>query len=343
MKIWIDILNPSQVHFFKNILPELKNNKLQLTSANFLETTQLLQNFKIKNNIIGDHPPKKGLYKNIKMLERLLKLSFRVKYFDISLSFQNIYVPMITNIRKKKNITLLDNTLPFYFFRDYKRIFKKIINFNYIIIPDAIPFEHIKNFITNSTKIYRFKGYKENISVSNYVPNENFLKQIPFNEYVVVRPEALFAAYVMNKQTIVPKLVASLSEEGYNVIYLPRSYEDLKYVKEIKVYIPKKPLNGLDLCWFSQAVLTGSGTFAREAACLGVPAVSFFPEKLLSVDKQLINERKLFHSRNIEEILEYINKFKSKNRYKSFEFSRVNSTKIKNQVIKLINEILNDI
>jgi len=342
MQIWIDILSPSQVHFFNSLIHEFKNNKLMLTSANFVETIQLLKNYNIKTNIIGGIPTSRGIYKNIKILERLLYLYIRVKNFDVSLSFQNIYAPIITTKRKKKNITILDNDLPFIVLPKYSSILESFLEFNYLIIPDVIPFENIKNFVNDSTKIYQFKGYKENIYVSNYIPDKNFMYKIPYNEYVVVRPEALFAAYVKSKRSIVTELVSLLLKEGFNVIYLPRSHEDTKFVTGKNVYIPKEPLNGLDLCWFSQAVLTGSGTLAREAACLGVPAISFFPEKLLSVDKQLIQEGKIFHSRNIEEILEHINKFKNKREY-NLSLVKNKSIKIKNYVVNLINEILNDI
>jgi len=332
MRIWIDIITPSQVHLFRTLIPELKNNQLLITSTQFAETTQLLKNFNMNSYIIGSHITSKGLYKNIKILWRLINLFFKVQSFDISLSFQNFYVPIITKMRMKKNITLLDNDIPSF---DFKTILKFS---DYIIIPEAIPLKKINKFIKNSTKIYRFQGYKENIYISNYTPDKNFLNQIPFREYVVVRPEALFAIYIKNKQSIVPKLISLLVEKKFNVIYLPRTQEDLKFVAEKSVYIPEKTLNGLDLCWYSQAVLTGSGTLAREAACMGVPAVSFFPEKLLSVDEELVKEGKIFHSRNVEEIVDYISKFKNK---KISFFNK--SKRIKSEVVNLINEILNEI
>ena len=101
--------------------------------------------------------------------------------------------------------------------------------------------------------------------------------------------------------------------------------------------IPKKALNGLDLCWYSDAVLTGSGTFAREAACMGTPAVSFFPGKrLLSVDQELINEGKIFHSRDVDEIMEYISSQPKKNKKPNLEQSK----KVKKEVVDITKEII---
>lgn len=330
MRIWIDIVTPSQVQLFKVLIPELRKRISCITSTRFAETTQLLHNFGIKSDIIGSHPTRKDLYKYIKVMERLMVLTLMIKHFDVSLSFQNFYVPIVTKIRNKKNVTLFDNDLPSF---DVKVMLKFS---DYLICPKAIS-AHKLSSQTAKRKIYQFDGYKEDIYLADYVPDPAFMDQIPFSNYVVVRPEPLFAIYVKEKKTIVPELLSCLIREGsFNVIYLPRSSRDLKYAKNTNVHVPKKPLNGLDLSWYSQAVLTGSGTFAREAACMEVPAVSFFPGKLLSVDRQLVKESKIFHSRNIDKIMAYVHKHKNNRNLDHMARSK----KVKREVVNMINEIL---
>lgn len=328
MRIWIDIVTPSQVHLFKALIPELRKRISCITTTRFAETTQLLHNFGIKSDIIGSHPTRKDLYKYLKVMERLILLTIRIKNFDISLSFQNFYVPLVTKIRNKRNITLFDNDLPSF---DVNLMLKFS---DYLICPNAISTHKLS---TAKTKIYQFDGYKEDIYLADYAPDPVFMDQIPFKNYVVVRPEALFSIYVKEKKTIVPQLLSSMIRKGsFNVIYLPRSSKDLKYVTNTDIHIPKKPLNGLDLCWYSEAVLTGSGTFAREAARMGVPAVSFFPGRLLSVDRQLVKEGRIFHSRDVDEIIAYVHKHKN-NRNPDY---KTRSKKVKREVVNLINQIL---
>ena len=73
------------------------------------------------------------------------------------------------------------------------------------------------------------------------------------------------------------------------------------------VWYPAGPLNGLDVCYYTKAMLTGAGTFAREAALLGVPAVSFFPRnEFLTVDVVLQEQGKEFKSRDAQAIREYV-------------------------------------
>ena len=46
---------------------------------------------------------------------------------------------------------------------------------------------------------------------------------------------------------------------------------------------------------------------AREAACLGVPSVSFFAgAHLLTVDQSLVDAGKMFYSRNVEQIMQFL-------------------------------------
>jgi predicted glycosyltransferase len=106
---------------------------------------------------------------------------------------------------------------------------------------------------------------------------------------------------------MVPELAAALIKNEFKIVFLPRNEDERSSLKAgPDIFIPDKALNGLDLCWYADAVLTGSGTLAREAALLGVPAVSFFPETLLAVDQDLVSRNKMFHSRDPDSIIRYL-------------------------------------
>ena len=101
------------------------------------------------------------------------------------------------------------------------------------------------------------------------------------------------------------------------------------------IFIPNKPLSGLDVCYYTKAMLTGAGTFAREAALLGTPAVSFFPGKIfLTVDKIMQDKGWEFKSRDVNEIYNYV--INSKKRINQLEKSKI----IKIEVMKIIDKII---
>ena len=57
-----------------------------------------------------------------------------------------------------------------------------------------------------------------------------------------------------------------------------------RWCEERKIIVPERALDGLNLIWFSDLVVSGGGTMNREAAALGVPVYSIFRGKLGAVD-----------------------------------------------------------
>jgi len=59
------------------------------------------------------------------------------------------------------------------------------------------------------------------------------------------------------------------------------------------VVIPDKVVDGLNLLWHSDLVVSGGGTMNREAAALGVPVYSIFRGKIGAVDRYLSENGRL--------------------------------------------------
>jgi hypothetical protein len=176
------------------------------------------------------------------------------------------------------------------------------------VVPAAFETGELASPIPGDATVHTYDGYKEDVYVAAFEPDPTFTDRLPFEEFVVVRPEALTAAYVDVERSIVPDLLAGAAEREIPVVYLPRGRGDERFADETAgdVYVPDEPLDGLQLAWHARCVLTGSGTMAREAACMETPAVSFFPNTPLSVDQALIEEDRVRHSRNATEILDYV-------------------------------------
>src|SRR4030095_15602892 len=60
-----------------------------------------------------------------------------------------------------------------------------------------------------------------------------------------------------------------------------------------KTVIPKEALDGLNLIWHSDLVVSGGGTMNREAAALGVPVYSIFRGTIGAVDQYLARAGRL--------------------------------------------------
>jgi predicted glycosyltransferase len=274
------------------------------------------------------------------MIYRTIDLAIRAPTFDVSLSFENGMCTFASKLRGKSSILYCDNDLKFIqkktSVQDLETKIKTLAD--YTIIPSAC-YNNFKK-VVDDDKLRSFDGYKEDVYIADYKPDPNFLNELPFEEFIVIRPEALFSIYVKDMNSIVPELLAAFIKEGMNVVYLPREGADVKHADGMDVFVPEKALHGLDLCYYADAVLTGSGTFAREAACMGTTSVSFFPSKiLLSVDQQMVDEGNILHSRDLEEIVNHVTSHHTKKQRLKLEGCK----KVKNEVITVTKKILEDI
>ena len=304
-KIWFDITNTPQVHFLiavKEILYD-KFNQFTFTARDFSETTELLGRYVNTTdlNIINSTYGKTNLQKIKSVFSRYNCIKSLGLDFDLSISCGSDSAIWYSFFNRKRSIAFGDNDTA------KQWTYSRFVDFAFF--PDAIDTDTLTRQGLNK-KFYRYNGYKEDIYISYYKPDEKFKDSLPFENYVVVRPENIHANYLNNSSvsSIVPSLLSQLSDKGYKIVFLPRYQEDRKYSNGIpNIFIPEKPLNGLDLCYNADAVLTGAGTFAREAACLGIPAFSFYAgKKLLAVDKKLIEEGKIYYSRNASELVQKV-------------------------------------
>lgn len=304
MIFWLDITNSPQVHFLSSIKKIIagidSNSRFLYTTRDFSETNELTSKFIGSDyTSVGKHYGKSYLNKIIGLGIQTLDIRRLKLEYDFSVSCGSERAVWNAYFSKKKSITFGDN--------DQARQWTHGHFADFGFFPDAISEEWLSRQGYTKDKTYRYHGYKEDIYLSFYSPDSSFLSSLPFDHYVVVRPENINANYIRksNIQSIVPELLKDLCRKGYNVLFLPRYDFDKQYAEGLdKTYIPSSPINGLDACYYADAVLTGAGSFAREAACLGVPAFSFYAGKdLLSVDKQMISQGKMFFSRDKDEIM----------------------------------------
>lgn len=309
--VWVDLLSCPDVLLFRGLLNGVDPESIQTTVRQKGRTVDLADLMGFDHTVVGrdfDH----AFLRKLGIPMRTLQL-MRVPPCDVSVSLCNAMCILASKVHNVPSIHFKDNdiyanahdaSLPFT--RFYNRL-EAMATYN--VVPAAFKTEVLTDVGADPNSIYTYDGYKEDIYVGDFVPNPAFPDQLPFDRYVVVRPEALSADYVHATRSIVPELLAGLIDNGFNIVYLPRYRGDESYADPYpadRVFVPDEPLPGLQLAWHAECVLTGSGTMAREAASMDKPAVSFFPSTLLSVDRELVDDGRIFHSRDPEAIVEYI-------------------------------------
>jgi predicted glycosyltransferase len=73
-----------------------------------------------------------------------------------------------------------------------------------------------------------------------------------------------------------------------------------------KTIIPETAVDGLNLIWHSELVVSGGGTMNREAAALDVPVYSIFRGKIGAVDLRLEQEGRLVLIKTVRDVFDKI-------------------------------------
>jgi predicted glycosyltransferase len=307
--VWIDLLSAPDVLFFEGLLEQLDTSSVELTLREKGRTGPLAETVGFEYSAIGKDFDNR-LLRKLGIPLRALQLA-QAPPSDVSISLRNVMCVLASKARNIPSIHFTDNDAAAH--TDGLRVERLYNRFEamatYNLVPEAFTTEALTSVGADPDSIYTYDGCKENLYVANFEPEPGFTEQLPFEEYVVVRPEALTAAYVDATDSIVPDLLARMVDREINVVYLPRGRGDERYARPYsndRVFVPPDPMHGLQLAWHARCVLTGSGTMAREAACMGKPAVSYFPSTLLSIDQELVTEDRLFHSRDPAAIVDYI-------------------------------------
>ena len=310
-RVWIDLASPSHPFFFKPVADGLDRPTV-VTARDKTETVPLAREAGFEFTVRGKDYDNKWL-RTAGVPLRTLQLSARTPDADVSLSQRNAMCVLASKVHGVPSIHFTDNDITYYL--DTPLVEE---GFNYFramatahVVPEAFQLAELTDYGASRSSVHTYDGFKEEVCVADFEPDDDFLDRLPFDDYVVVRPEAIGAAYVDldPEESLVPEVIDRAVDAGSNVVYLPRRPGDRKHAAPYstdRVFVPDDPLPGLQLAWHADCTLTGSGTMGREAAAMAKPAVSFFPHTMLSVDQRLVEQERVFHSRDPDDIADYL-------------------------------------
>jgi uncharacterized protein len=152
-----------------------------------------------------------------------------------------------------------------------------------------------------------YTGLKEDVYAASFLPDPTILDDLGVRSseiLVTIRPPATEAHYHNPESEPLFVEVVNLLGATANVrmVILPRTATTQGdfvratwplWCQERRIIIPERALDGLNLVWHSDLVVSGGGTMNREAAALGVPVYSIFRGKLGAVDRGLAREGRL--------------------------------------------------
>jgi hypothetical protein len=163
--------------------------------------------------------------------------------------------------------------------------------------PSAISSAALEAVGVPARVVRHYEGLKEHVYLTGFRPTPDIRERLSVaaaERLVVFRPIADHAVYTDDSgDEIQRRLLERLAAEpGVRVLLLPRTESQRRVFAPLACQWPAvrvchDVLDGPSLICASDLVVCGGGTMLREAAVLGVPAVSIFPGRLGAIDQGL--------------------------------------------------------
>ena len=291
-KIWIDLDNTPHVVFFEPILDELRARgyPLLVTARDAFQVCELADRKKIPYTLEGRHYGKNRFFKVAGLLFRALQLALLALRERPALS--------ISHGARSQLIVCNAVGIPSLLLADYEYAkYPPMVRPTWEMVPSVIPDDLL---CKDGQHVLRYPGIKEDTYVWKFQPDHSILQELglnPSDVIVTVRPPASEAHY-HNPES--DRLFTDFMEYACGfpqtrIILLPRNHRQGEYIrshwpqwfKNNKTVVPSAVVDGLNLIWHSDLLVSGGGTMNREATALGVPVYSIFLGAIGAVDKHL--------------------------------------------------------
>jgi predicted glycosyltransferase len=181
------------------------------------------------------------------------------------------------------------------------------------IVPEVLLSENLH--AKSRERIRKYRGIKEDVYAPEFKPDSSLRQQLNLGDkdvIVTVRPPATEAHYHNPESEIlfIEFMERVMATGGVKAVLLPRNKAQEAHIRATKpawfagdkVIVPKQAVDGLNLLWHSDLVVSGGGTMNREAAALGIPVYSIFRGKSGAVDRNLQKQGKMVLIENTKEI-----------------------------------------
>lgn len=136
-----------------------------------------------------------------------------------------------------------------------------------------------------------YDGIDEVAWLQDFKPQKETLEMLGLHvddSFIVGRPEESSAAYMLERNMVGQTHLVEILEEVFETydgraVIFPRYESQEKILKKKfknRIIVPPRAVDTLSLYYYSDLCITGGATMAREAAALGTPSISYYPNPL---------------------------------------------------------------
>ena len=299
-RIWIDLDNTPHVPFFVPIIRSLERegHSVMVTARDAFQVCNLAAYHGLAYRTVGQHHGANKLVKTAGTLLRsaqLLPIARRERP-DIAMSHGSRPLELVSFLLGIPNMRIFD-------YEHTREV--PLLRPTLGVAPDSINAGTWANCFRLGLR--RYRGLKEDVYAAAFRPDPSLRESlgVAADEILVtIRPPATEAHYhnPESDALFIEAVNVLGSTPGVRMVILPRTAGTQRefvtrswpaWCAKRRIILPDRVLDGLNLVWCSDLVVSGGGTMNREAAALGVPVYSIFRGTLGAVDRELAREGRL--------------------------------------------------
>ncbi len=289
MRIWFDLANSAHVFLFRGIIKSLRErgHSIAVTVRDYAQTRQLAERSGIPHIVVGKHGGRSYYKKVVALMTRSLKLLAIVRDLDIDVA--------VSHNSPDQALVAYVLRIPFVTIQDTERQIANHLVFRLatkVLVPLPFPDEKLRWYGACPRKIAKFEGVKEEIYITDFEPDPEFPRRLnlPMDKVLcILRPPDFLALHDRVDNPLFYEFARFLlSHPETFVIILPRTIQQRDRLmgwqyRYPNLWIPTEAVDGLNLMYYADIVVTAGGTMAAEAAMLGTPAYTLL-RNLRAVD-----------------------------------------------------------
>jgi len=294
VRVWIDLANSPHSLFFAPLVRELERRGVETvcTARDFAQTIGLAQLRGLSAEPVGRHGGKSALGKARQILARTaaLRRYARAARPDLAVGHNSYAQALAARSLGIPLVTLMD----------YEHTPANHVSFRMarrILLPSAVPRKSVARYGASRRKVTQYDGFKEQVYLEDFEPQPGAFAGVLDDDaarrcvIVVARPPADFAIYHRFRNPLFDHWLGGVGRDPEaRVVLLPRTPEQRDRAVGLglpSVVVPDRPLDGPNLMYQADLVVSAGGTMNREAAIMGVPAYSLFAGRRAAVDEAL--------------------------------------------------------
>jgi len=306
---WIDIENPPQAQYLVPLARALERRgaAVFITARDYGMTFDLLLAGDVQFEPVGRHfgsskrAKVAGTLRRVRDLRRILRGRPRPH--------------AVLSVSRSASLAARSLGIPSFALCDYEYVNLSVFRLagTHVVHPDVISAEAFRARGVSPERLIPFRGIKEDVTFADLdvesIPAHTFPELEGSNVLrVLVRPPAEESHYHRAESSELGRLTLGrlARDENVAVIFSPRYDWQVESLRSVEWRVPpdvlRDPVPFISLLKAVDVVVSGGGTMTREAAYLGIPAVSVFRGVAGEVDRHLEATGRLTIVRSADEL-----------------------------------------